>query len=154
MNLLAFDPGVSCGLAWNVELDLHHEVYHLGKEVAWNYRLADLMRRMREIIGPARINLVVVERIQVPKSPRPHLIKLHRYVGVVMAVAGERQVAVIECGQNEWKKALGSGNMTPDQYRRAAKVVLKLKELPAADEAAALGMWWWGRRHAKEEIND
>lgn len=143
--ILGIDPGSRCTGFGVLDL-VGGRPRYLASGVV-RPRAAALAERLGEILGAAqqlidRYNpaVVAVEDVFVARDPRAAL-RLGQARGVVIAVAAQRGVAVVEYSARAVKQAVvGSGGATKEQVQHMVVQILGLPAVPPADAADALGV--------------
>ena len=140
--ILGIDPGSRCTGFGVLDLTGGRPRYLASGVV--RPRASDLAERLGEILGAAQ-QLIdryhpAVEDVFVARDPRAAL-RLGQARGVVIAVAAQRGVAVVEYSARAVKQAVvGSGGATKEQVQHMVVQILGLPAVPPADAADALGV--------------
>lgn len=108
-------------------------------------RLREIAADLRGIIEKHNPDALVIEDLFFSKSVTTAM-KVAMVRGVVMLLAAEAGLRVLEVKPNEVKMALtGYGRADKKQMQEMVKVVFKLKAIPKPDDAAdALAIAWCG----------
>lgn len=146
VRILGIDPGYErCGFAV-VEggTALAHGVITTSKgDIA--DRLREIAEDLRAIIKKHKPDALVIEDLFFSKSVTTAM-KVAMVRGVVMLLAAEAGLKILEVKPNEVKMALtGYGRADKKQMQEMVKVIFKLKTIPKPDDAAdALAIAWCG----------
>lgn len=108
-------------------------------------RLHEIAVDIRVLLDTHKPEVLVIEELFFAKNVTTAL-KVAEVRGVVMMLAAEREIRVIEVKPVEVKMALtGYGKADKKQMQDMTKVVFKLKSIPKPDDAAdALAIAWAG----------
>lgn len=108
-------------------------------------RLREIACDIRSIIAKYRPEKLVIEELFFAKSTTTAL-KVAEVRGVVLSLAAEAEMAIVEVKPNEVKLALtGYGKADKRQIQHMVRVVFDLKIVPKIDDAAdALAIAWTG----------
>lgn len=145
-RILGIDPGYErCGFG----------VIESGKALAYGVittpkgdiadRLREIADDLRAIMRQHKPDALVIEDLFFAKSVTTAM-KVAQVRGVVMLLAAEAGMQILEVKPNEVKMALtGYGRADKKQMQEMVKVVFKLKTIPKPDDAAdALAIAWCG----------
>jgi len=149
--IIGIDPGYGrCGFGLIQEAGqdwrcVTHGVITTTKETPHPQRLAEIAADLRSIIAAHQPTILVIEELFFAKSTTTAL-KVAEVRGVVMALAHELGLTVIEVKPNEVKMALtGYGRADKQQVQEMVKTIFGFKEVPKPDDAAdALAIAWTG----------
>ena len=108
-------------------------------------RLKEIAADVRSIIAQHQPAAVVIEELFFAKSTTTAL-KVSQVRGIIMMIAAEHHLPVIEVKPSEVKLALtGYGNADKRQMQEMVKTVFGFDEVPKPDDAAdALAIAWTG----------
>lgn len=108
-------------------------------------RLREIAVDLRALFAKYQPKLLVIEDLFFSKNVTTAL-KVAQVRGVVMMLAVEAGMAVVEVKPNEVKMAItGYGKADKRQIQEMVKIVFKLKAIPQPDDAAdALAIAWTG----------
>lgn len=108
-------------------------------------RLREIAVDLRALFAKYQPELLVIEDLFFSKNVTTAL-KVAQVRGVVMMLAVEAGMAVVEVKPNEVKMAItGYGKAGKRQIQEMVKIVFKLKAIPQPDDAAdALAIAWTG----------
>lgn len=108
-------------------------------------RLKEIAADVRSILAQHQPNAVVIEELFFAKSTTTAL-KVSQVRGIIMMIAAEHHLPVIEVKPAEVKLALtGYGNADKKQMQEMVKTVFGFREIPKPDDAAdALAIAWTG----------
>lgn len=108
-------------------------------------RLREIAVDLRALFAKYQPELLVIEDLFFSKNVTTAL-KVAQVRGVVMMLAVEAGMAVVEVKPNEVKMAItGYGKADKRQIQEMVKIVFKLKAIPQPDDAAdALAIAWTG----------
>ncbi|MBK6848768.1 MAG: crossover junction endodeoxyribonuclease RuvC [Proteobacteria bacterium] len=146
MRILGIDPGTRItGFAVIEQAGRRLTVCHSGtirlqQQPDLSQRLAELDRRLQDVIEQQRPMVVAVEDIFTHQNARSALVLGHAR-GVALAVAGRAELPVHAYAPATVKQAVaGHGRADKQQIQRMVQVLLALAVTPAADEADALAV--------------
>ncbi len=108
-------------------------------------RLREIATDIRALLKQHQPDVMVIEELFFAKSVTTAL-KVAQVRGVVMMLAADAGIRIVEVKPNEVKLALtGYGKADKKQVQQMVKTVFKLKSVPKPDDAAdALAIAWCG----------
>jgi len=142
MRILAIDPSTKIGFAFFDGEKYKYETWNLGAKNSWGQRLSIFYYLLVAKIEWGEPELIAVESLPFSAHPRDTLAQ--RYIGIVLLLAYQYKIEVVEVNPSSWKAAVGGGRMKPAQYQKAVRVVMGV-DPQTPDEAAALGMINWAK---------
>lgn len=108
------------------------------KQEEMGARLGQLYTEMSDFIKAQRPTEVAIERVFVHKNAQSAL-KLGQARGVAIAAAVAHDLPIYEYAPKQIKQAVvGKGSSMKEQVQHMVKILLRLEQIPQADEADAL----------------
>ena len=142
MIVLGIDPGTANTGYGVVErrgsrlLALDGGVITTRPESPPQFRLANIHRRVCELLDEHRVNVVSMEDVYFGRNVASAF-AVGQARGVVMLAAGQRRLPCVSYTPQQIKYAVcGSGRAEKDQVGRMVQVLLSLESLPRPDHAA------------------
>lgn len=149
--ILGIDPGYGrCGFGVICDGDrdwrcVTHGVITTSAETPHPERLAEIGSDLRNIIAQFSPTVIALEELFFAKSTTTAL-KVSQVRGIVMMIAAEHGLPVVEVKPSEVKLALtGYGRADKKQMQEMVRTVFGFAEIPKPDDAAdALAVAWTG----------
>jgi crossover junction endodeoxyribonuclease RuvC len=146
MRILAIDPGYDrCGVAViEQETDvLHSECIETSKKDAHEQRLASVYNKLEKVIDTWKPEALALETLFFSVNKKS-AIKVAEARGVVLLLAGRKNIPVVELSPQEVKLSMtGVGNAGKEQVQKMVGLVLKTdvsKKIDDEVDAIALGL--------------
>jgi crossover junction endodeoxyribonuclease RuvC len=146
MRVLGVDPGSAATGFGLVErsggrvLHVLHGILRPPKGADLSVRLHYLHSELLKVLGEAKADVAVVERVFLAANPRSAIV-LGQARGALLAGLGEAGVRVVEVSAREAKKAItGSGAADKAQMQHMVSRLLNLDKAPPTDAADALAL--------------
>lgn len=145
-KVLGIDPG-SRKMGWGVIASVGPELRHvasgtvvLDPRLPLAERLGLLLGEVTRLLDVHQVSMLAIEAAFVQDNPRTALV-LGQARGIPIALAAARGLPVHEYPPALVKRhVVGSGRADKTQVRQMIRVLLRLPELPAEDEADALAV--------------
>jgi crossover junction endodeoxyribonuclease RuvC len=145
MRILGIDPG-SRFTGYGI-VEVHgRAVRHVTSGVvrvadeAWPTRLQSIFHAVRAVVDEYRPDTLAIERVFVHRNAESAL-KLGQARGAALCAALVPGVDVCEYSPNQIKQAIvGRGHAAKEQVQHMIRLLLDLREMPAADSADALAV--------------
>lgn len=115
-------------------------------------RLKEIAADLRGLFTKYQPTLLVIEDLFFSKNVTTAL-KVAQVRGVVMMLAADAGISIVEVKPNEVKMAItGYGRADKKQIQEMVKTVFQLREIPQPDDAAdALAIAWMGTQRVRLE---